>query len=96
VYLFTDYGKANAKYLGTQPMSTDFQLQELRHGLDYFTDSTKVSFDYQFIANPGYNADRAPVNVFAGRFHSAFSGRSSQKFLTSRWEHRNGGALAWD
>lgn len=34
--------------------------------------SMKVSFDYQFIANPGYNADRGPVNVFAGRFHAAF------------------------
>ena len=34
--------------------------------------STKVSFDYQFIANPAYNADRGPVNVFAGRFHTAF------------------------
>ena len=32
----------------------------------------KVSFDYQFIANPNYNADRGPVNVFAGRFHSTF------------------------
>ena len=36
------------------------------------TDSTKVTFDYQFIANPGYNADRGPVNVFAGRFHTEF------------------------
>jgi len=34
--------------------------------------STKVSFDYQFIANPAYNTDRGPVNVFAGRFHTAF------------------------
>jgi high affinity Mn2+ porin len=34
--------------------------------------STKVSVDYQFIANPAYNADRGPVNVFAGRFHAAF------------------------
>ena len=32
----------------------------------------KVSFDYQFIANPGYNTDRGPVNVFAGQFHAAF------------------------
>jgi high affinity Mn2+ porin len=32
----------------------------------------KVSFDYQFIANPAYNADRGPVNVFAGRLHAAF------------------------
>jgi high affinity Mn2+ porin len=36
------------------------------------TDSTKVSFDYQFIANPGYNADRGPVNAFAGRLHTTF------------------------
>ena len=36
------------------------------------TASTKVSFDYQFIANPGYNADRGPVNVFAGRIHTQF------------------------
>ena len=31
-----------------------------------FPSSMKVSFDYQFIANPAYNADRGPVNVFAG------------------------------
>jgi high affinity Mn2+ porin len=36
------------------------------------TASTKVSVDYQFIANPAYNADRGPVNVFAGRFHTQF------------------------
>ena len=34
--------------------------------------STKVSLDYQFVANPAYNTDRGPVNVFAGRFHSQF------------------------
>ena len=31
-----------------------------------------VSFDYQLIVNPAYNTDRGPVNVFAGRIHSAF------------------------
>ena len=36
------------------------------------TASTRVSVDYQFVANPGYNADRGPVNVFAGRFHTQF------------------------
>jgi len=36
------------------------------------TSSTKVTFDYQFIAHPGYNADRGPANVFAGRFHAQF------------------------
>jgi high affinity Mn2+ porin len=36
------------------------------------TASTKISVDYQFIANPAYNADRGPVNVFAGRLHTQF------------------------
>jgi high affinity Mn2+ porin len=36
------------------------------------TPSTHLSFDYQFIANPGYNTDRGPVNVFSGRFHWQF------------------------
>ena len=29
--------------------------------------STHLSLDYQFIANPAYNTDRGPVNAFAGR-----------------------------
>jgi high affinity Mn2+ porin len=33
---------------------------------------TKLTFDYQFIANPGYNADRGPVNVFSARAHWQF------------------------
>jgi len=32
----------------------------------------KLSFDYQFIVNPGYNTDRGPVNAFAARFHWTF------------------------
>ncbi len=36
------------------------------------TSSTHLSADYQFINNPGYNADRGPVNVFSGRFHWQF------------------------
>jgi high affinity Mn2+ porin len=32
----------------------------------------RVSFDYQFIANPAYNRDRGPVNAFSGRFHAQF------------------------
>src|SRR5712664_169622 len=31
-----------------------------------------LTFDYQFISNPGYNADRGPVSVFSGRFHAEF------------------------
>ena len=36
------------------------------------TSSTKLTFDYQFIGNPGYNADRGPANVFAVRAHWQF------------------------
>jgi len=28
--------------------------------------------DYQFVLNPAYNADRGPVNIFAGRLHLEF------------------------
>lgn len=31
-----------------------------------------VTLDYQFIANPGYNADRGPVSIFGARFHAEF------------------------
>jgi high affinity Mn2+ porin len=34
--------------------------------------STRVTVDYQHIANPAYNADRGPVNAVAGRFHWQF------------------------
>jgi high affinity Mn2+ porin len=31
-----------------------------------------LTLDYQFIANPAYNADRGPVSLFAARFHAEF------------------------
>jgi high affinity Mn2+ porin len=31
-----------------------------------------LTFDYQFIANPAYNADRGPVSLLAARFHAEF------------------------
>ncbi|NMN89236.1 MULTISPECIES: carbohydrate porin [unclassified Novosphingobium] len=31
-----------------------------------------LTFDYQHIANPGYNRDRGPANVFALRVHAGF------------------------
>jgi high affinity Mn2+ porin len=34
--------------------------------------STKLTFDYQFIGDPAYNADRGPANVFAARAHWQF------------------------
>ena len=35
-------------------------------------DTTWLTFDYQFIANPAYNADRGPVNIFTARLHAEF------------------------
>jgi high affinity Mn2+ porin len=34
--------------------------------------STHLTFDYQFVNNPGYNTDRGPVNVFSSRLHWEF------------------------
>jgi high affinity Mn2+ porin len=34
--------------------------------------AAKLTLDYQFIVNPGYNTDRGPANVFAARFHWTF------------------------
>jgi high affinity Mn2+ porin len=31
-----------------------------------------LTFDYQFITNPAYNADRGPVSIFTSRFHAEF------------------------
>jgi high affinity Mn2+ porin len=31
-----------------------------------------LTADYQFIANPAYNADRGPVSIFSGRLHGDF------------------------
>lgn len=33
---------------------------------------TTLTFDYQFIGNPGYNADRGPASIFSGRLHAEF------------------------
>jgi high affinity Mn2+ porin len=36
------------------------------------TNGIALTFDYQFIANPAYNADRGPVSIFTGRLHAEF------------------------
>lgn len=36
------------------------------------TSSARVSVDYQFVGNPGYNEDRGPVSVFSTRLHYQF------------------------
>ena len=32
----------------------------------------KLTLDYQFIVNPGYNEDRGPVSVVSARLHAQF------------------------
>jgi high affinity Mn2+ porin len=36
------------------------------------TQTLTATADYQFIANPAYNADRGPVSIFSGRLHAEF------------------------
>jgi high affinity Mn2+ porin len=31
-----------------------------------------LTFDYQFAADPGYNADGGPIHIFASRLHAQF------------------------
>jgi high affinity Mn2+ porin len=31
-----------------------------------------LSADYQFLWNPGFNADRGPVHILGGRVHAEF------------------------
>ena len=31
-----------------------------------------LTLDYQFIADPAYNADRGPVSIFSARAHAEF------------------------
>ena len=35
-------------------------------------DWSALTFDYQFITNPAYNADRGPVSIVSGRLHAEF------------------------
>ena len=37
-----------------------------------FGHHSALTFDYQYITNPAYNADRGPVSIFAVRLHSEF------------------------
>jgi high affinity Mn2+ porin len=33
---------------------------------------SSLTFDYQFVDDPAYNADRGPVHIFSGRLHAEF------------------------
>ena len=38
----------------------------------FFQCGIRSSVDYQIVGNPGYNTDRGPANIFAGRIHTQF------------------------
>ena len=46
------------------------QIIETYYSLPLF--NWRMTFDYQFIDNPGYNRDRGPVSVIATRLHTLF------------------------
>jgi high affinity Mn2+ porin len=47
------------------------QILETYYSLALFK-FAHLTFDYQFIANPGYNRDRGPVSVLSARVHAQF------------------------
>lgn len=71
----------HAKYLdmgGIDGFVGDGRLKKApEHAVNIFysfsvLSSLWVSADYQHITNPGFNADRGPVNVFGVRIHAEF------------------------
>jgi len=52
----------------------DYRPEAVSEGYYSFAFSrwATLSFDYQFVADPGYNADRGPVSIFALRMRAAF------------------------
>jgi high affinity Mn2+ porin len=55
---------------GQLPHYAPEQIVEAYYSLPLF--SWRVTFDYQFINHPGYNADRGPASVIATRFRTQF------------------------
>ncbi len=51
-------------YALEQVLEVYYRFQLLRH--------VQTSLDYQYIQNPGYNRDRGPAHVFAGRIRVSF------------------------
>jgi high affinity Mn2+ porin len=73
--------RAHAQYLamgGVDGFIGDGHLRQAAEGVVEGFYSVNVlkaiwlSADYQFLWNPGYNADRGPVNIIGGRVHAEF------------------------
>lgn len=55
---------------GSLPHYGPEQIIETYYSLPLF--SWRVTFDYQYIVNPGYNRDRGPASVIGTRLHAQF------------------------
>ena len=50
-------------------LGTFFAVNSLQVNYGLRLDPLSLTFDYQFVANPAFNADRGPVSIFAARIH---------------------------
>ena len=73
--------KSHAQYLGMGGIDGfigDGAIQQAsEHAVDLFYSFNIwkpiwITADYQYIANPAYNADRGPLNIYSARFHAEF------------------------
>ena len=55
---------------GTLPNAGREKILETYYSLPVY--AWRMTFDYQFIANPAYNRDRGPVSVIGMRLHTQF------------------------
>jgi len=55
---------------GQLPNAGSEKIIEMYYSLPVF--SWRVTFDYQFVANPAYNRDRGPVSIIGTRLHAQF------------------------
>jgi uncharacterized protein len=72
---FRSYGNENWEYSAAGLMQQRFSSindlpiketdRKFHWPLGQVTASTAVSFDYRLFANPGFNGDRGPINIFA-------------------------------
>ena len=54
-------GDGQLNYCPEGGLETYYNYQIMKHMM--------VSADYQLVVNPGFNADRGPINIFSARLH---------------------------
>jgi high affinity Mn2+ porin len=81
-YIYNQISKAEQQYLnlggagsfvGDGVLANPLAEQVLEAYYSFaLTPSASITFDYQYFANPGFNGDRGPINLFASRVHWQF------------------------